>query len=173
MTTAFTEHWLDLFSMILDRLADHLADPAKAYERLGLDTKDPNIAKNMPQKMAVEKYKDLSASWRRVRTAIRSFGLAVTEDMTLAPLMSEMGTKRWRERPWLHAFNGNEIVPLKFEGRDALTALSFFNFFVQSVERLDPQAHVKKALEAQGITKDNFHQHEHLLEIKNPWSKDN
>jgi hypothetical protein len=59
--------------------------------------------------------------------------------------------------------------PLRFEGRDAITAVGFFNMYAQQCDTMDPRTRIKESLEAQGITKDNFHEHIGAAGIRNPW----
>ncbi len=76
----------------------------------------------------------------------------------------------WKQKPWLEVSHEMERLPVRFEGRDALTAFGFINFFIQQCENLDPGKKVRDALLAQGITAENFHQHAENLMIRNPFT---
>ena len=165
-----TQHWLDLYSMILDRLAEGLADPAAMMKKFNIT--DPGVAANPIRKMDIEKYRESAEAWKRVKASIAAFGLSLDDDLTLAPLPHEMNTKLWREAPWVEVYHPNETKPLRFTGRDAMTAIGFFAFFINAVQNRDPRQEIRRSLEKQGITKDNFHEHVGLLGIANPWDDD-
>lgn len=169
-----TLHWVDLYSMTLDRLAEFLADPLKAATRMGITPEELEKQKKymqLPGKMKLEEFHNLMASWKNVRTDILMFGLRLGDDLMLAPDMQMWGSKTWQQRPWLEVSRGNEN-PMKFFGRDALTAIGFFNFFIQQMDSVDPSAHIKRSLEAQGITKENFINNPALFgsSIRDPWA---
>jgi hypothetical protein len=65
-----------------------------------------------------------------------------------------------------------EIHPVRFKGRDALTALGFLTFWIRQCNKVDPISETKRMLEAQGITPDNFSDHADRLMIRNPWAPD-
>lgn len=166
-----TGDWVDLYSLVLDRLAEFLADPEKRAQQLGItqeELKAQERIARLPDKMDIDQYHDLRASWKRVAANIKVFGLTLGDDLMLAPLMQEMGTKEWRAAPWLDVARGNE-EPLHFFGRDALTAIGFFNFFIQQCEQVDPAARIRRLLEAQGVNAENFRERMFGTNISNPW----
>jgi hypothetical protein len=169
MDPSKTEDWIDFYSLTLDRLAEFLADPQKRAAKLGITKEELAAQKEkLPGKMDMEKYRELCASWKNVARDLRLFGLALGDDLQLAPLMQDMNTKTWMEQPWLEVFRGND-KPLRFYGRDALTALGFFNFFIQHCDQVDPTDRIKKMLEAQNINKDNFREKMFGTAVRNPW----
>lgn len=174
MDPSKTQDWIDLYSLILDRLAEYLADPKKNALKMGIteaELKAQTDTARLPGKMDIEKYRELRESWRNVARDLKMFGVQLSDDLQLAPLMSEMG-KEWMAAPYLHVFHVNETKPLTFYGRDAMTAIGFFNFFSNQCERLDPTKKIREDLEAQGITKENFHERMALTGIANPWEAD-
>lgn len=169
-----TSHWLDMYSMLLDRLAEFLADPQKAAARMGITKEELEKQKQtaqLPGKMDLDAYHELMSSWKNVRAEIQLFGLTLGDDLMLSPDMRMWGSTMWQKNPWLEVSRGNEN-PMKFFGRDAQTAIGFFNFYINQVETTDPGACVKRALEAQGITKENFINNPNLFgsSIRDPWA---
>ncbi len=169
-TAPATTHWLDLYGMIMERLSEHLSDPAAFYKKLGIDPNNQGSAAQKIGKLDLEAYRDLKSSWKRVRQTIQLFGLELGEDLTLSPMLTEMQTKTWRQKPWLEVGRSTDTDAVRFEGRDALTALSFFNFYIQQCETLDPAAHMRNLLASQGVTKDNWAEHAGGLGIANPFA---
>jgi hypothetical protein len=169
MDPSKTEDWIDLYSLVLDRLAEFLADPQKRAAKLGITQAELAAQKErLPNKMDMEKYRELCSSWKNVARDLRTFGLALGDDLQLAPLMQDMAKPEWQQQPWLEVFRGND-KPLRFYGRDALTALGFFNFFIQQCDQVDPTDRIKTMLTAQGITKDNFREKMFGTAVRNPW----
>jgi len=168
MTMSDTKHWIDLYGMILDKLAEHLADPVKAQEHFHIKPNEEGSIQLGPLNM--EKYKELRDSWTRVSRDLRIFGLS--DDLMLDPMPEVMAKPKWLKAPYLNVSRPQEYAPIKFIGRDALTAFNFINFYIQHCESLNPKLHVRRTLEAQGITKENFSAHQHLLGISNPWEDD-
>lgn len=171
MDPSKTEDWIDFYSLTLDRLAEFLADPKAMATRLGITDAELEAQKKhakLPGKMELEKYHELQASWKNVARDLRLYGIQLGDDVQLSPLMQEMATPTWQAAPWLEVFRGTD-KPLKFYGRDAMTALGFFNFFVQHCDQVDPTARIKDALLAQGINKDNFREKMFGTSVRNPW----
>lgn len=165
-----TRKWLDLYDLLLDRMVEFLADPKRFYQHLGINPNEEGAAP-LPQKLDMEQYKDLRASWKRVQRAIEFFGLDMSEELTIAPLPQEMATKKWQANPWLEVFRPTDMAHgVPFKGRDALTAFGFINFYIQQCETLDPSKKVREMLEAQGITKENFDVMLAGTSIANPWN---
>lgn len=178
MTTRSTRDWLDLYDMVLDRGFEFAKDPTKGALARGITQKELDAQKDtaqLPGKMQMEAYHALIASWKQVRASILIFGLELGEDLELSPPeILETGSPAfalWMRKPWVEISRGVE-KPLRFEGRDAITAVGFFNMYIQQCQTLDPTAPIKKALEAQGINKDNFHEHVGAAGIRNPWEND-
>lgn len=166
-----TEDWIDLYSLVLDRLAEFLADPKKMAKRLGITDAELEEQKKharLPGKMDMEKYQELRTSWKNVSRDLRAFGVQMGDDIQLAPLMQEMSKPDWAAAPWLQVFHSGEKA-LMFYGRDAMTAIGFFNFFIQQCEQVDPRVRIKQELEAQGITKENFRERLFGTSVRNPW----
>jgi hypothetical protein len=173
-----TKDWLDLYDMMLDRGFEFAKDPVRGALARGITEKELEEQKStarLPGKMQMDAYHALMESWKRVRTTIQIFGLEVGEDLELAPNeILETTTPafaRWMQKPWVEITRGFE-KPLRFEGRDALTAVGFLNMYVQQCATIDPRKRIREALEAQGITKDNFHEHVGASGIRNPWEED-
>jgi hypothetical protein len=162
--------WIDLYSLTLDRLAEFLADPQKRALKMGITKEE--LAKQeakLPRQISLEEYRIQQDSWKNVSREIIAFGLQLGDDLLLAPQMEEMSTKAWRTAPWLFVFREAENIPLRFYGRDALTALGFFNFFIQHCDNIDPTKRIREELEAQGVTEENFNEHFLGTSITNPW----
>ena len=172
MDPSKTDDWIDLYSLVLDRLAEFLADPQKRAAKLGITKEELAAQKErLPGKMDMEKYRELCASWKNVARDLRTFGLALGDDLQLAPLMQDMAKPDWQQQPWLEVFRGQD-KPLRFYGRDAMTALGFFNFFIQQCDQVDPTARIKEALLDQGINKDNFREKMFGTSVRNPWENE-
>ena len=169
-----TQAWIDLYSLILDRLAEYLADPKKNALKMGIKEQELNDQANtarLPNKMDIEKYRELRDSWRNVARDLKMFGVTLSDELQLAPTMDQMKGE-WMAAPYLHVFHITESKPLTFYGRDAMTAIGFFNFYAHQCDRLDPTKKIRENLEAQGITKENFHEQVGLVGIANPWEAD-
>jgi hypothetical protein len=169
-----TRYWIDMYAMVLDRLMEFLADPQKAAARMGITKEELEKQKQtaqLPGKMDMDAAKELMASWKNVRNDILLFGLTLGDDLMIAPDMSMWQSGTWQKNPWLEVSRENDN-PLKFFGRDAMTAIGFFNFFIQQMDTVDPCAYIKKSLEAQGITKENFINNPALFgsSIRDPWA---
>ncbi len=169
-----TSDWIDLYSLVLDSLANFLADPKKNAMRMGIteaELKQQQETMRLPNKMDIDKYRESCESWRSVSKQLKSFGVRLDEELQLAPTMDEMKGS-WLSNPYLHVFHIGETKPLTFYGREAMTAIGFFSFFANQCDKLDPTKKIRAALEAQGITKDNFHEKMALTGIANPWEAD-
>lgn len=174
-----TRDWLDLYDMMLDRMFEFLKDPLKGALNRGITEKElaeQSALARLPQKMDMASYHELKESWKRVRATMQIFGLELGDDLEIAPLaVLQPDTKAfrvWLTNPRLEVSRGLE-KPLVFEGRDALTALGFLNVYIQQCETVDPAARIRQVLEAQGITKDNFHERVGAGSgIRNPWDTD-
>ena len=173
-----TKDWLDLYDMTLDRGFEFAKDPTKGALDRGITQKELDAQKGtavLPGKMQMEAYHGLIASWKRVRTTIQIFGLELGEDLMLEPqAILNVGTpafNKWMMNPWVEISRGIE-KPLRFDGRDAITAVGFLNMYVQQCATVDPRTRIRAALEAQGITKDNFHEQVGAAGISNPWDND-
>ena len=163
-----TNDWIDLYSLVLDSLAEFLADPQKRALKMGITLSELNAQEaKLPKKIDMEEYRILCTSWRNVARDLKALGVRLDEDIQLAPTMAEMKGP-WNANPWLEVFHEGE-KPIKFFGRDALTAIGFFSFFINQCDVLDPTIKIKRNLEAQGITKENFDERMALTGIANPW----
>ncbi len=168
-----TGDWIDLYSLVLDRLAEYLADPKRNALKMGITEQElhEQTTARLPNKLDIEKYREARESWRNVARDLKAFGIQLNEELQLAPLLNEMKGE-WMSAPYLHVFHLGEGKPLTFYGRDAMTAIGFFNFYSNHCDRLDPTKKIRENLEAQGITKDNFHERMALTGIANPWEAD-
>ncbi len=166
--TRTTRQWIDMYSLILDRLAEGLADPKKLYAHLGISEE---AGANIPHAMSVKKYKESRDSWNKVKDVMLLFGLEIGEDLLLAP-ETVLSDKAWNDNPWLEVSRPGDVTPLKFFGREAQTALGFISFFINTCDQVDPNKRVKRHLEAQGITKENFFQEVGLMGISDPWANE-
>ena len=173
-----TRDWLDLYDLMLDRLAEMLKDPLQAALSRGITEKElqeqQSVAR-LPSKMKLDAHHELMASWKRVRTSIQLFGLELGEDLEIAPLAA-MDPKNpkfamWVKNPVLEISRGLD-KPLTFKGRDALTAHGFLNMYIQQCDTLDPSAKIKKDLEARGITKENFREKMYDSVMRSPWDEE-
>lgn len=171
MDPSKTNDWIDFYSLTIDRLAEFLVDPQKAAKRLGITEAELEAQKNharLPGKLNLERYRELHASWKNVARDLRLYGVQLGDDIQLAPLMPEMAKPEWASAPWLEVFRGTD-KPLKFFGRDALTAIGFFNFFIQHCDQVDPTTRIKESLLSQGITSENFRERMFGTSVRNPW----
>lgn len=173
-----TRDWIDLYDMMLDRAYEFAKDPTKGALARGITTKELESQKEtavLPGKMSMESYHASKESWKRVRTTMQIFGVELGEDLMLAPPeILEVGSAafaRWSRKPWVEITRGLE-KPLRFEGRDAITAVGFFNMYAQQCDTMDPSIRIREQLEAQGINKDNFHEHVGAAGIRNPWESE-
>lgn len=173
-----TRDWLDLYDMMLDRLAEFLKDPVKFALAQGITkeelAKQASIAQ-LPGKMDLDRHKELISSWKQVRTSIQLFGLELGEDLEIGPHEcmdpDTPAFQKWLRNPVLEVSRGIG-KPLTFRGRDALTALGFLNMYIQQCATVDPSVKIKQTLEAQGITKENFHEHVGASGIRSPWENE-
>jgi hypothetical protein len=183
-SAADTRNWVDLYTAFLDQLNKNLSDPKAWFERLGL-TPGEGSTMALPRTADPMAIMDQQASWARVRKDIRVFGLELGEDLELAPTIldpsqtpthgqalvrHEKAVKEWNKDPWLEIGHRLEPMPVRFKGRDALTALGFIKFWIDQCNKVNPVEQTKKMLEAQGITQENFHLHADKLMIQNPWA---
>lgn len=181
-----TEDWLDLYTAFLDSLNRNLEKPREWFERLGI-TPGAEGVMDLPRAATQEKIDEQQNSWARVKRDIRVFGLELSEELELEPAILDPTTKptsgqelvryqkqmmAWEKDPWLHVAHRFEITPVRFKGRDALTALGFFMFWITQCNKVDPVEQTRKMLIAQGITPENFHLHADRLMIRNPWAPD-
>lgn len=178
MTTKSTRDWLDLYDMMLDRAVEVAKDPYAASLKRGVSKEEldkQQAIAPLPGGMDMKRYHELMSSWRRVRSLIQVFGLELGDDLEIAPPSClNVGTKPfnvWFKRPWLEVSRGLGN-PLRFEGRDAITAHGFFAIYINQMETLDPSKKIKESLAAQGITKENFHERLAGTAITNPWAED-
>lgn len=170
-----TRDWLDLYEMMLDRLAEFLKDPVKFAMRQGITKeeldKQASVAR-LPGKLDLDAHRELMYSWKQVRTSIQLFGLELGEDLEIGPpVVFEPESKafvKWKANPVLEVSRGLD-KPLTFKGRDALTALGFLNMYIQQCATVDPSVRIRQTLEAQGITKENFHEQVGASGIRSPW----
>jgi hypothetical protein len=169
-----TQDWIDLYSLILDSLAEFLADPKKRALKMGIteaELKDQMNTMRLPGKMDLEKYRESCEAWRSVARQLKSFGVTLDEELQLAPTMDQMKGS-WLSDPYLHVFHLGETKPLTFRGRECMTAIGFFSFYANQCDKLDPTKKIRASLEAQGITKENFAERMALTGIANPWEAD-
>lgn len=179
-----TEHWIDLYTMVLDQLAENLRDPKDWFERLGIKPGEEG-AIALPKKLDEAAYLEQQNAWASVKRDLRIFGLELGESLMLAPeilnpqakpthgqalVRWEYAMKKWEKEPWLEISHELEVVPVRFRGRDALLALGFISFWIQQCNKVDPIEETKKMLNRQGITAENFAEHADRLMIKNPWA---
>ncbi len=179
-----TEHWVDLYTLFLEQLAENLRDPKEWFERLGI-TPETQGAIPIPQKLQEDKYIEQQNAWANVRRDMRVFGLELGEELMLAPeilnpeakpthgqplVRWQYAMKKWEKDPWLEISHKLEVVPVRFKGREALLALGFITFWIQQCNKIDPVEQTKTMLSKQGITAENFHLHADRLLIKNPWA---
>ena len=165
-----TRAWVDLYSLVLDRLAEFLADPVKRALKMGITVEElRQQEQGLPKQMILEKYKEQQDSWKNVSREILAFDLKLGDDLLLAPEMKDMATKQWKAAPWLFVFRETDKTPLKFYGRDAFTAMGFFNFFINQCEQVDPRLRIRQELEAQGINAENFRERMFGTSVVNPW----
>lgn len=184
MSSPNTRQWIDLYTAFLDQLNKNLEDPEAWFQRLGI-TPGAEGVMQLPRKADPAAIADQQASWGRVRRDIRVFGLELGESLELAPTILDPGSvpthgqalvrhqkmvKEWNKDPWLEIGHRLEVVPVRFKGRDALTALGFIKFWIEQCNKIDPVVQTKKMLAAQGITQENFHVHADKLMIENPWA---
>lgn len=170
-----TRDWLDLYDMLLDRLAEFLKDPVKFALAQGITqdelAKQASIAQ-LPGKMDLDAHRELMSSWKQVRTSIQLFGLELGEDLEVGPPVVFQPESRefvkWLANPILEVSRGLD-KPLTFRGRDAKTALGFLNMYIQQCATVDPSVKIKQTLAAQGITKENFHEQVGASGIRSPW----
>lgn len=171
-----TDSWIDLYSMILDRMAETLADPGALYDKLGIREENKRIAQSggfntLPQKkLDLERYAELRASWKRVSADIRAFGITLNDDLEMESNIDDRNAGT--EQKYVVIAREGDKTPLMFYGRDAYTVFGFMGFYANAKMTRDPRADIKRALEAQGITRENFHQHVGLAGIANPWAED-
>lgn len=173
-----TRDWLDLYDMMLDRMAEFLKDPLKASLARGITKEELEQQKSLarlPQKMDLDAHKELMSSWKSVRTSILLFGLELGEDLEIGPMEAmdpdSPAFAKWCRNPVLEVSRGMD-KPLTFRGRDALTALGFLNVYIQQCATVDPSVRIKQALAAQGITKENFHETMSGSAMRSPWDED-
>ena len=174
MATKTTRDWLDLYDMMLDRGLEFAKDPHAGALKRGITQAELDAqGGQMPAKMSMDAYYAMRNSWKRVRTSMQIFGLELGDDLEIEPgIILETSTpafKQWMCNPWVEISRGAE-KPLRFDGRDAITAVGFLNMYIQQMETLDPRKRIREALEAQGITKDNFHEKVGADSgIRDPW----
>lgn len=181
-----TEDWLDLYTAFLDSLNRNLENPKAWFERLGIKPGEEGVMQ-LPRAADQGKIEEQQQSWARVRRDVRVFGLELSEELMLEPAILDPTTKptsgqalvryqkqmaTWEKDPWLHVSHRFEITPIRFKGRDALTALGFIMFWITQCNKVDPVEQTKKTLLAQGINEENFHLHADRLMIRNPWASD-
>lgn len=181
-----TEGWLDLYTAFLDTLNRNLENPREWFERLGIKPGDEGVMQ-LPKASSPEKVEEQQASWARVKRDIRAFGLELGENLEMAPEILNPEAKpthgqalarynkalaQWEKDPWVDVAHRFELTPVRFKGRDALTALGFFTFWITQCNKVDPVEETKKVLAQQGINAENFHLHADRLMIRNPWTSD-
>ena len=186
--TPNTQHWIDLYGAVLEALIKNLENPKDWFARLGLVPGQEGVMA-LPKKADPAAVQELRDSWARVRRDIKMFGLEASDKLGFEPGYLKPGLRdtlsgqdkvrldaelaKWARAPWLDARHELELVPVRFKGRDATTALGFFTHYINQAEKgINPAEDTKKVLLAQGINADNFHEHADRLMIKNPWAPD-
>jgi len=183
-----TEYWLDYYTAYLDQMYSNMSKPEVWFDRLGI-TNEKNVVAT-PKAASLESIHESKESWQSVRRDLRAFGLTLSEYLTFEPdeslfvadparlprdpqenARAKRAMMAWVKKPWLTAKHEFELMPIRFDGRKALTAVSFFVWWInQTNGRLDPREETKRILLAQGINAENFHLHSEKLAIKNPWA---
>jgi len=183
-----TEYWLDYYTAQLDQIHTNLSKPAEWFDRLGITNEENVVA--TPQAASIESIHEAQHAWNTVRRDIRAFGLSLSEHLEFEPPaavwaadpkklpvapQANARAKReiidWLKNPWFTAKHEMELMPVRFEGRKALTAAGFFAWWINQTDgRLDPREGTKRILLEQGINAENFHLYAEKLAIKNPWA---
>lgn len=183
-----TGYWLDYYTAFLEQIYSRVSDPKAWYDKLGLS--DDKNAMPAPQKASLESINESKEAWAAVRRDLRVFGLSLSEHLEFEPesamyaadparlpstpaenARAKRELLEWSKNPWFSAKHEFELVPLRFEGRKAMTAVNFFMWWInQTNGRVDPREETKKILLQQGINAENFHLHADKLLIKNPWA---
>jgi hypothetical protein len=139
MATKTTRDWLDLYDMMLDRGLEFAKDPHAGALKRGITQAELDAqGGQMPAKMSMDAYYAMRNSWKRVRTSMQIFGLELGDDLEIEPgIILETSTPafaQWMRSPWVEISRGAE-KPLRFEGRDAITAVGFLNMYIQQMEQ--------------------------------------
>lgn len=182
-----TEYWLDYYTAYIEQLYSSTSDPNAWFERLGIANEKNVVA--TPQAASMESIRESREAWKSVKRDLRAFGLTLSGMMEYEPLeavycadpstlpieqqenaRAKRGIMEWVKKPWFTAKHQLELIPVRFEGRKAITAVCFFAWWLNQIKgRVDPRQATRDMLSRQGITAENFDQHADRLMIKNPW----
>lgn len=160
-TSHKTTAWLDCYTLSRRTALDWVMDHRKS------DQAD--------QRAEDKRYREMSKAWDTVRKQLQIFGLELDENqMEMWPDPFEVKANArtqvdWLANPELKLWRKLDIVPIHYRGAEAVVALAFLDFFVNSTTKIDPRVRVREILNQQGITKANFHEYEHKLLIQNPF----
>jgi hypothetical protein len=183
-----TEYWLDYYTAHLDQIYSNVSAPKEWFSRLGID-KEKNVIAT-PQKASPEAIQESKDAWAAVKRDLRIFGLTLSESLVFAPpagvwaadpkklpvkpqkkARAKREMMEWVKDPWFTAKHELELMPVRFTGRKAFTAASFFAWWINQTDgRVDPREQTRRILLEQGINAENFHLHADKLAIKNPWA---
>ena len=186
--TPNTEYWLDLYTALLAQLHHNTNKPQEWFDRLGITNEAGVVA--TPRSASMESIHESEQAWQRVRRSIKVFGLELNDHLDVKPQgayyaanpteIPRVGQARanalkelqaWSADPWIELRHDFELIPLRFKGRDAMSAASFFAYWHdRSQSNDDPREATKKILLEQGINAENFHLHSEQFMIKNPWA---
>jgi hypothetical protein len=169
MDATKTEDWLDLFTLMLETASEMVDDPKKSYERMGISQGEIDRGEApLPGKRDPEAYRLTLASWKNVCRGLKLFGIALGDMVHLEPKPEVLKSSMWNSRPWIQVSHGGQDS-IRFEGHEAMVALSFFHFYVDKCRSIDPSAYIRQTLTEQGISKENFRQRLAGTSIANPW----
>lgn len=177
--------WCDAFTLHLDAVAEARNDPrmrasmADALKRTASEAKrtaseqdvhalrnQQAIARQATIGSSPEEHREVKAIWKRVKAEMLGTGWDISEEIHIARDPADpRGCCVW-QGPEESPPKGCLKLPLSLGGM----VRRFLLFIAENSQKLDPVAHTKQVLEAQGITEKNFHQHADRLAITNPWA---
>lgn len=171
--TSMTQ-WCDAYSICIEVQAQaahdphmraELADASKKLRKEGHKelSENQDAVSAVLAKMTMDDYHEKAARWRDLRHTVMAAGWDLAQDITFEQVMEP--------KPGILVFQNEERDKgLIFGGLEGMMVHDFLEFVrTTSEQNTDPRAYVRAALEAQGVTEQNFDAHARDLWIENPW----
>lgn len=113
-----------------------------------------------------EGHREMMRTWASARELLLSMSPDMSKPihMECDPLKKPLSAKLWQGK--IDEPPANVMV---ITGSTAGIIVLFLRFVREMGDRMDPVTYTKKQLEAQGITRNNFHEHVGVAGITNPW----
>lgn len=178
-----TQQWVDAYTVYLDSIAEAVDNPRLIHllqdackelddrAQASQNFMDYQLAQEQRRifeisglgKFSNEAYTQTLQAWRNVAHALLLHGYDLAEDIEF----EQLSPFRWK----IHQKAHGDHLQWECSDFEATVLFAFLSFVFSLSCTESPISYVRRTLQKQGITKENWSLHAHRLMIRNPWEE--